>query len=139
MAYAHSLAILEYGPILVSGHLQLTEKFMRLLIGIFTVFLSVVSAFAEDKLTTAITSIDADVVFMRHALAQALETPPILRWKTAPHNAIWTVSVVSRPWKSVRKYDVAQLILPKCYQASGVDAKRPPNCWVLENGSRFLG
>jgi len=75
MAYAHSLAILEYGPILVSGHLQLTEKFMRLLIGIFTVFLSVVSAFAEDKLTTAITSIDADVVFMRHALAPGFGDP----------------------------------------------------------------
>jgi len=39
---------------------------------------------------------------------QALGTLPILRWKTVPHNAIWTVSVVSRLLKSVRKYDVAQ-------------------------------
>ena len=48
---------------------------MRLLIGIFAVFLSVVSASAEDKLTAAIASIDADVVFMRHALAPGFGDP----------------------------------------------------------------
>ncbi len=48
---------------------------MRLLIGIFAVFLSVVSASAEDKLTAAIARIDADVVFMRHALAPGFGDP----------------------------------------------------------------
>jgi phosphohistidine phosphatase SixA len=48
---------------------------MRLLIGFFSVFFSVVSAFAEDKLTAAIASIDADVVFMRHALAPGFGDP----------------------------------------------------------------
>ena len=48
---------------------------MRVLIGFFAVFLSVVSASAEDKLTTAIASIDADVVFMRHALAPGFGDP----------------------------------------------------------------
>ena len=48
---------------------------MRVLIGFFAVFLSVVSASAEDKLTTVITSIDADVVFMRHALAPGFGDP----------------------------------------------------------------
>ena len=48
---------------------------MRLLIGFFAVFLSVVSASAEDKLTAAIASIDADVVFMRHALAPGFGDP----------------------------------------------------------------
>ena len=48
---------------------------MRLLIGIFAVFLSVVSAYAEDKLTAAIARIDADVVFMRHALAPGFGDP----------------------------------------------------------------
>jgi broad specificity phosphatase PhoE len=50
-------------------------KFMRLLIGFFAVFFSVVSASAEDKLTAAIASIDADVVFMRHALAPGFGDP----------------------------------------------------------------
>ena len=48
---------------------------MRLLIGFFAVFFSVVSAFAEDKLSAAIASIDADVVFMRHALAPGIGDP----------------------------------------------------------------
>ena len=48
---------------------------MRLLIGFFAVFFSVVSAFAEDKLSAAIASIDADVVFMRHALAPGFGDP----------------------------------------------------------------
>ena len=48
---------------------------MRLLIGIFTVFLSVVSASAEDELTAAIERIDADVVFMRHASAPGYGDP----------------------------------------------------------------
>ena len=48
---------------------------MRLLIGFFAVFFSVVSASAEDKLTAAIASIDADVVFMRHALAPGIGDP----------------------------------------------------------------
>ena len=48
---------------------------MRVLIGFFAVFFSVVSAYAEDNLTTAIASIDADVVFMRHALAPGFGDP----------------------------------------------------------------
>ena len=48
---------------------------MRLLIGFFAVFLCVVSASAEDKLTAAISSIDANVVFMRHALAPGFGDP----------------------------------------------------------------
>ena len=48
---------------------------MHFLIGFFAVLLSVVSASAEDKLTTAIASIDADVVFMRHALAPGFGDP----------------------------------------------------------------
>ena len=112
---------------------------MRLLIGIFAVFLSVVSASAEDKLTAAIARIDADVVFMRHALAPGFGDPAHFALETVTHNAIWTASAVSRPWKSVRKYDIAQQISPKCYQASGVDAKRPPNCWGLGHGPHFLG
>ena len=48
---------------------------MRLLIGYFAVFFSVLSASAEDKLTAAIASIDADVVFMRHALAPGFGDP----------------------------------------------------------------
>jgi phosphohistidine phosphatase SixA len=48
---------------------------MRLLIGFFAVFFSVVSASAEDKLTAAIASIHADVVFMRHALAPGFGDP----------------------------------------------------------------
>ena len=48
---------------------------MRLLIGFFALFLSVVSASADDKLTAAIASIDADVVFMRHALAPGFGDP----------------------------------------------------------------
>ncbi|NCW65432.1 MAG: hypothetical protein EBW03_06890, partial [Rhodobacteraceae bacterium] len=45
--------------------------------GFFAVFFSVVSASAEDKLSTTIASIDADVVFMRHALAPGFGDPAI--------------------------------------------------------------
>ena len=62
-------------PYSFSQNLQLTEKLMRLLIGFFAVFFSVVSASAEDKLSAAIASIDADVVFMRHALAPGFGDP----------------------------------------------------------------
>ena len=62
-------------PYSFSQKLQLTEKLMRLLIGFFAVFFSVVSASAEDKLSAAIASIDADVVFMRHALAPGFGDP----------------------------------------------------------------
>ena len=48
---------------------------MRFLIGVFAVLFSVVSASGDDKLTTAILSIDADVVFMRHALAPGFGDP----------------------------------------------------------------
>ena len=48
---------------------------MRLLIGFFAVFFSVVSASAEDKLSAEIASIDANVVFMRHALAPGFGDP----------------------------------------------------------------
>lgn len=48
---------------------------MRLLIGFFAVFFSVISASAEDKLTAAIVSIDANVVFMRHAVAPGYGDP----------------------------------------------------------------
>jgi phosphohistidine phosphatase SixA len=62
-------------PYTFSQNLQLTEKLMRLLIGFFAVFFSVVSASAEDILSAAIASIDADVVFMRHALAPGFGDP----------------------------------------------------------------
>ena len=62
-------------PYSFSQNLQLTEKLMHLLIGFFAVFFSVVSASAEDKLSAAIASIDADVVFMRHALAPGFGDP----------------------------------------------------------------
>ena len=48
---------------------------MHFLIGFFAIFFSVGSAFAEDKLTATIASIDADVVFMRHALAPGFGDP----------------------------------------------------------------
>jgi phosphohistidine phosphatase SixA len=48
---------------------------MRLLIGFFAVFSSVVLASAEDKLSAAIASIDADVVLNRHALAPGYGDP----------------------------------------------------------------
>ena len=48
---------------------------LRFVIGFFTVLFSVVSASADDKLTLVIAGIEADVVFMRHALAPGFGDP----------------------------------------------------------------
>ena len=110
---------------------------MHFLIGFFAIFFSVGSAFAEDKLTATIASIDADVVFMRHALAPGFGDPANFALENCATQR--NLDSVGRPWKLVRKYDVAQQLSPKSYQASGADAKRRLNCWDLDHGIHFLG
>ena len=48
---------------------------MRYLISCVSMFFSTAFATAEDRLTTAVDAINADIVFMRHALAQGFGNP----------------------------------------------------------------
>ena len=48
---------------------------MRYLIGIFIFLLNPVFAVAKDNLATAVSRVNADVVFMRHALAPGFGDP----------------------------------------------------------------
>lgn len=69
------LAIFKQQTTLPSQHSKFKEKTVHFLIGFFAILFGVGSAFAEDKLTATIVSIDADVVFMRHALAPGFGDP----------------------------------------------------------------
>lgn len=69
------LAIFKQQTTLPSQHSKFKEKAVHFLIGFFAILFGVGSAFAEDKLTATIVSIDADVVFMRHALAPGFGDP----------------------------------------------------------------
>ena len=48
---------------------------MKYLISFVFLMLSTAIAFAEDRLTAAVAAIDADVVFIRHALAPGVGDP----------------------------------------------------------------
>ena len=72
---------------------------MRYLIGILIFLFNPVLAVANGNLPTAISQVNADVVFMLHALALVSVTPLILSWKNAHRSATWIAWGGSRLWQ----------------------------------------
>ena len=103
--------------------------FMRLIP--FLVYLvmqfSHVAAESRNNLTNAITAVDANVVFLRHALAPGMEIQIISLWVIVILRETWTLRVDSKLLILAQPSSVVDLGLRKYSPVNGVAAKKKLN------------
>ena len=111
---------------------------MRYLISILIFLLNPVFALANDNLTTAVSMVNANVVFMRHALAPGFGDPSNFSWKIVQRSAIWIVWGDSRLWHLGLNSGAVKPSSQWFFRASGVGAKKQLNYLACKIGQQFL-
>ena len=110
---------------------------MRYLVGFLISLSNLFFAISNDNLTTAISQVNADVVFMRHALAPGFSSPSKFQLESAQSCAIWIVWDGSRLWQLGQNLGAVKPSSQRFFQASGVDAKKRLNFLICRDGRNF--
>ena len=97
------------------------------ILAFFVMLCSHVTAESRNNLTNVIAAVDANVVFMRHALAPGYGDPDKFSLSDCNTQKIWTLRVESKPVILAQLSSILGFVSPTYSPVNGVVAKKQLN------------